>query len=85
MPEFSADHFGKCYRYAMSFVILIVAIFFFNVKLSDLAEITHPKKARFFFSSILVKLWFGFPQNKKLLPFPLKGGFLLSIQSKEKI
>lgn len=60
--------------------------FFFNVKLSDLAEITHPKKARFwFFFSILVKLWFGFPQNKKLLPFPLKDGFLLSIQSKEKI
>ena len=45
--EFSADHFSKCYHYAMSFVILIVAFFFFNFKLSDSAEITHSKKARF--------------------------------------
>ena len=57
--EFSADHFDKCYHYAIRHLNccnLFFFSFFSNFKLSDLSEITHPKKVLFFFPfSILVK------------------------------
>lgn len=83
--EFSADHFSKCYHYAVSFVILIVAIFFFNFKLSDSAEITHSKKALFFFFLFWSKSGLGFLRRRSFFRFLWKIAFIKYLEKGENL
>lgn len=55
------------------FVILIVTIFLFsNFKLSDSSEITHPKKALFFFNLFWSNSGLGFLRTRRFFRLPLK-------------